>query len=302
MGNNNDNIKKNLIKRYGNKEEKLIDLCCGKGGDMYKWVNSNIKIVIGYDINEEYIKEANLRYSKIKKNTNIEIIYKNVDLRKQIINTEFKKVSIITCNFALHYFFENKYIFNTFIKSVTNNLNINGYFIGTIFDGASVINKLNNCNSYNYKDFFKIDKMDIENKLFGNKIKVYLKDSIIQEVSCEYLIIFGLFVYEMEKNGFILIDSKMFEELDNENEYNLKDYEKEFSFLNRYFVFKYIKNNFSNEEKTKTIIDNVIYDFDNMKLNDLKNFCKNNNVHNYSNLRKKELINKIKTEFLNKIH
>jgi len=93
----------------------------------------------------------------------------------------------------------------------------------------------------------------------------------------------------MEKLGFILIDSKLFSELEKEYKYNLENYEKEFSFLNRYFVFKYVKDIINNEEK----------EFDNMKTQDLKIFCKNNNIHNYSNLRKKDLINKIKIE-LNK--
>lgn len=78
-----------------------------------------------------------------------------------------------------------------------------------MFDGLSVLNKLNNKNCYSYDNFFKIDKVNIENTLLENKIKVFLKDSIINDISDEYLIHFGLFIVEMEKLGFILIDSKM---------------------------------------------------------------------------------------------
>lgn len=296
MRNFHNHIKRELIMKYAKNEERLIDLCCGKGGDMHKWINAKIKNIIGYDINQEYIEEAKKRYSKVnKKDTKIEIIYRNMDLRKQIVDTEYEKVNVITCNFALHYFFKNKYTFNTFINSIKNNLKNGGYFIGTIFDGASVLNKLDNKDFYNYKDFFKIDKINIENTLLGNKIKVYLKDSIIDNISHEYLILFGLFITEMEKLGFILIDSKIFSELEKDYKYNLEDYEKEFSFLNRYFVFKYIKDIINNEEKQiKT--NNIIYKFDNMKIQDLKLFCKNNNIYNYSKLRKKDLINKIKLE------
>jgi len=226
-----NNIKKELIKKYASNSEKVIDLCCGKGGDMHKWIKSNIKYVIGYDINEDYLKEANIRYSKInKQKTYIKIIYRKIDLGKQIINIEDKKADVITCNFALHYFFENRKTFDTFIKSITNNLKINGYFIGTIFDGISVLSKLNNKNYYHYEKFFKIEKIKIGNTLFGNEIKVYLKDSIIDNISYEYLVFFGMFVAEMEKIGFTLVDSKLFEELVKDNsEYYLKDYEKDFS-------------------------------------------------------------------------
>lgn len=289
MRNFHNYIKRDLITKYAKNEEKLIDMCCGKGGDMHKWINSNIKYVIGYDINKEYIEEAKIRYSKInKKDTDIKIIYKNIDLRKQVIDNEYGKVNIITCNFAMHYFFKNENTFNTFIKSIINNLKNNGYFIGTIFDGLSILNKLDNKNYYNYNDFFKIDKINIGNTLLGNKIKVFLKDSIIDNISNEYLIPFGLFIVEMEKHGFILIDSKMFEVLEKDYKYKLEDYEKEFSFLNRYFIFKYT-NIVNNEE-------NIIYNFDNMNIQDLKSFCKNNNIHNYSKLKKKDLIDKIKIE------
>lgn len=236
-------IKRKLIIDYAKNEETLIDLCCGKGGDMHKWFNAKIKKIIGYDINKEYIEEAELRYNNFKqKNNETKITYKNIDLRKHIIPTEDRAVDVITCNFAFHYFFKNEDTFNNFLKSVTNNLKNNGYFIGAIFDGATVLSKLNNEKVYIYKDFFKIDNLNIKNTLFGNKIKVYLKNSIIDNISTEYIIRFGLFTAEMEKNGFILIDSKVFSELVDEYKGNLDDYEKEFSFLNRYFVFKYAKD------------------------------------------------------------
>ena len=50
------------------------------------------------------------------------------------------------------------------------------------------------------------------------------------------------------------------------------------------------------EEEKQIKTNNIIYDFDNMKIQDLKLFCKTYNINNYSKLRKKDLINKIKLE------
>lgn len=273
-------IKRDLIKKYAKNNDIIIDLGCGKGGDMHKWINTNIKYVKGYDINKEYLKEAEDRYEKIKKqkNINTEIIYKCIDLSKQIIDTEHENVNIITCNFALHYFFKNEETFNILKKSIKNNLKLNGYFIGTIFDGISVNNMINNYEFTQFDGLFKIEKLNNNNKLFGNEIKVYLKDSIIDNISYEYLIYFGKFISKMEDEGFILVDSKLFSEIDEFN--NLKDHEQSYSSLNRYFVFKLIDNN----------IDYVTYNFNDMKVHDLKDFCKNNNINNYSKFNKKELI------------
>lgn len=287
-----NNIKKELITKYATECNKLIDLGCGKGGDMHKWINSNIKCVIGYDINKDYLKEAQERYENIKnkRNINTNIIYKCVDLSENFIDLEDDKADIITCNFAIHYFFKNEKTFNILKNSIINNLKKNGYFLGTTFDGISVINIENT----NFNQLFKIDKLNINNTLFGNKIKVYLKDSIIDNISYEYLILFGMFVSKMEESGFTLVDSKLFSEF--EEIKNLQDYERTFSSLNRYFVFKFTnkiekldkKDNYDDINNLK-----LIHNFNKMKIKDLKDFCKNNNINNYSKLKKQELINHI---------
>jgi mRNA (guanine-N7-)-methyltransferase len=46
MRNFHNYIKRELIIKYAKNEEKLIDLCCGKGGDMHKWINAKIKNIL----------------------------------------------------------------------------------------------------------------------------------------------------------------------------------------------------------------------------------------------------------------
>lgn len=235
-----NDIKRKLINKYGSECSNLIDLGCGKGGDIHKWIDNNIKKVIGYDINEDYLKEARKRFDNIKKekNTNIEIDFQKIDLTKNVIPTESVKSDIITANFCLHYFFKDRKTFNILKKSVTNNLKNGGYFIGTIFDGKSLSHILNDNNNMQFNDLFKIKKVNIENKTFGDEIEVYLKDTIIENISNEYLIYFGKFLVEMEKSDYILVDTKMFYEEISNYKNKLQDHEKKFSYLNRYFVFK----------------------------------------------------------------
>ena len=45
---------------------------------------------------------------------------------------------IISCMFAVHYFFETKEIFDAFLQNIAQNLKLGGYFIGCCFDGESV--------------------------------------------------------------------------------------------------------------------------------------------------------------------
>jgi 2-polyprenyl-3-methyl-5-hydroxy-6-metoxy-1,4-benzoquinol methylase len=52
-------IKKNLFFRD---ELSVLDLCCGRGGDLLKWRNEGIAHYVGVDLSESLISEAKKRY------------------------------------------------------------------------------------------------------------------------------------------------------------------------------------------------------------------------------------------------
>ena len=120
---------------------RLVDLCCGRGGDIFKWRNTGIDKVIAIDNHKDSIKEAINRYRKISKNTKTKIsfIHKDVETLnlKKIIGSP---VSIISCQFALHYFSD----LSRFLKMVSDNLVVGGYFIGVAPDGDVIDFNLNN--------------------------------------------------------------------------------------------------------------------------------------------------------------
>jgi hypothetical protein len=49
---------------------------------------------------------------------------------------------ISSCQFALHYFFENKSTLHDFLRNIAECTKTHGYFIGTCYDGQSVFNLL----------------------------------------------------------------------------------------------------------------------------------------------------------------
>jgi 2-polyprenyl-3-methyl-5-hydroxy-6-metoxy-1,4-benzoquinol methylase len=48
-------IKRLLIQRFAGSCSTLLDLACGRGGDLYKWIDCDIKYVRGYDIAEDEV-------------------------------------------------------------------------------------------------------------------------------------------------------------------------------------------------------------------------------------------------------
>jgi len=202
---------------------------------------------------------------------------------------------VSSCQFAIHYMFENKNTFYNFIRNVAECTKLNGYFIATCYDGRTIFNMLKKKEEGESKEIYidgkkvwSITKMydatsfeDNESSL-GKKINVY-QDSINQTMS-EYLVNFDFLTLTMDKYGFTLLTreearqmrlpegSGMFSEMYNsmineikkdpkkETDYkdavNMKDYEKEISFLNRFFVYK--KTSTRNAEKlTKTLLDQL---------------------------------------------
>lgn len=188
---------------------------------------------------------------------------------------------VSSCQFALHYFFENVNTFHNFMRNVSECTALNGYFIGTCYDGKTIFNRLRNIeeeesvelyeNGYKIWQVIKkydIDSLDDDESCLGKKISVY-QESINQLIP-EYLVNFDYMKRILENYGLVLLQPNeykafklpnstgMFRELFNlmmnesrtskykESEYydalNMSNNEKEISFLNRYFIFKKIRN------------------------------------------------------------
>ena len=186
---------------------------------------------------------------------------------------------ISSCQFALHYFFENQETFQNYMRNLAECTKLNGYFIGTSYDGKKIFNLLKNKkegeSEYIYDDDVKVWEIqkeysqttfDDDVTSLGYKINVYQES--INKMFAEYLINFDYLDRILENYGFRLITrdeakemglpngSGMFQDLyslmeeevkrdrykrsEYENALKMTAYEKNISFLNRYFVYKKI--------------------------------------------------------------
>jgi len=203
--------------------------------------------------------------------------------------------NVSSCQFAIHYMFENNRTFYNFMRNVAECTKLYGYFIATCYDGKTIFNMLKKKQEEESKEIYVDDKkvwsvtkrydaitFEDNESCLGYKIDVY-QDSINQTLP-EYLVNFDFLTSTMDKYGFTLITkeearqlnlpegSGMFSELFNimANEVNknpekasdykdalyMKDYEKDISFLNRFFIYK--KTSTRNAEKlTKTLLEQL---------------------------------------------
>jgi len=126
--------------------------------------------------------------------------------------------SISSCQFALHYFFKDKDTLLQFLKNVAETTSLNGYFIGTCYDGKLIFDALKNVEKGNgiqindgenkvkiweIKKEYSDEKFPDDSNCIGYKIDVF-QESINQLIS-EYLVNFDYLNRLMENFGFKII-------------------------------------------------------------------------------------------------
>jgi mRNA (guanine-N7-)-methyltransferase len=215
----------NTIREYysGTTEKiNLLDIAVGRGGDLFKWDSAWVSNVFGFDVSSESINEQSITapgaLARLAKFTNpkhlehIEFHVGNaVKPSKKLISSlesfiqKYGQFQIVSCQFALHYFFKSKPDLENVLKLVSETLKPGGYFIGTAVDGNRVRELLGTSDVYDSK-LFTINKVSFKKRdPFGNRYTFTIKDSTDQTnyfntmgVSTEYLVNFDI-LEEMAK-------------------------------------------------------------------------------------------------------
>ena len=179
---------------------------------------------------------------------------------------------IINIQFVIHYLFKDNISLNNLIDNIDENLKIGGLLIGTCYDGSTVFNTLkdksigdsllgyddNNSLVWRIKKQYEQSSFPDNSDSLGYPIDV-ITESIGTE-NREYLVNFKFLTKLLEAKNIKLLtkeqciemnlqfgnedtSSGLFEDLyyqnlNNKAKHYLKDYEKEISFLNRWFIFQ----------------------------------------------------------------
>lgn len=174
-----------------------------------------------------------------------------------------KGFNVGSCQFAFHYFCENRNTFQGFLRNVAECVEEGGYFIGTCYDGKKIFDALKDKRRGEglvvrdgdvkvweiLKEYDNDTFPDNESSL-GYTINVY--QETINKYFREYLVNFDYLVRAMENYGFKPLTTSEAKDMGlpsgignfkqlYDSRYHMSPEEKYISFMNNYFVFKKIR-------------------------------------------------------------
>jgi SAM-dependent methyltransferase len=232
------------------KKKSVLDIGCGRGGDILKMYHSRVSEYVGTDPDYEglfgAIDSATVRYqgnvNKFPDFPKMMFIHADGSVpydselqekklqgmgpeNKKMIDKTFtkdRKFDIINSQFAIHYLFDSLSSIENLISNVKNYLKTDGYLICTLFDPKQVMNLFAGKDTFTsyYTDdegqrakFFEIVKKfegDMKDEP-GLAIDVHM-GWVSQEGKyiTEYLVTPKLLIKTMEKAGCALVDTDLF--------------------------------------------------------------------------------------------
>lgn len=229
----NNWIKSTIIREFTQKIKarqfdpkiNVLDIGCGKGGDLIKWHKGEINHLVCADIAEVAIEKCKERYQEnvVARNPNRPVFsaeFITADCTQARLRDHYKDgnmmFDIVSVQFSFHYCFESLRQTETMLQNISENLNEGGYFIATTVDCYELMKRLKSSSGLSFgNDVYSITFDQKETlPLFGAKYHFHLEGV----VDCpEYLVNFTLLVELAKKYKLKLLYRKKFEDYFKEN-------------------------------------------------------------------------------------
>ncbi|KAM5304793.1 mRNA cap guanine-N(7) methyltransferase isoform 2-T3 [Glossophaga mutica] len=213
----------------------VLDLGCGKGGDLLKWKKGRINKLVCTDIADVSVKQCQQRYEDMKNRRDNEYIFNaefiTADCSKELLIDKFRDpemyFDICSCQFVCHYSFESYEQADMMLRNACERLSPGGYFIGTTPNSFELIRRLEASETESFGNEIYTVKFQKKGDypLFGCKYDFNLEGVV--DVP-EFLVYFPLLNEMVKKYNMKLVYKKTFLEFyeekikNNENKMLLK--------------------------------------------------------------------------------
>ncbi|XP_069113471.1 mRNA cap guanine-N7 methyltransferase-like [Argopecten irradians] len=215
------------VRRQSNeyKDLAVLDMCCGKGGDLLKWKKGQISKIVCADIAATSVEQCQSRYQEMVDRSrndrgpnrifSAEFIAADCTKKrlKDLYQDRDTLFDITSCQFSFHYCFESYPQAKLMLQNACECLKLGGYYIGTTPDSYEIVRRIRDspdrcAGNEVYSVSFCSE--DVDNiPLFGAKYNFHLEGV----VDCpEFLVYFPVLEKMGEELGMKLVYRKPFDE------------------------------------------------------------------------------------------
>ncbi|KAG8831482.1 mRNA cap guanine-N7 methyltransferase [Serendipita sp. 399] len=206
---------------------RVLDIGCGKGGDIQKWRNAGIKEYVGLDLAIVSVNQARERWQNWNGNKSdrfdatfaqldcyTHYLSESEELGPQVLSQPF---DVVTMQFCMHYAFETEKKVRVMLDNVTKYLRPGGRFIGTIPNSDVLLSSLDEARKSNPdalsfgNDVYNVRFDSYEGPLYGHRYVFFLADAV--EDVPEYVVYWREFVKLAGQFGLKLVYKREFHDI-----------------------------------------------------------------------------------------
>lgn len=136
-----NDVKRALLQKFVPPGTRLLDIGAGRGGDVRKWADCGVAFAKGLDLSAAELKEAARRAQALRPGltAGLTAVFEPTDaLGLREWTDPDGPYDVVTCMFALHYFFAREGMCHTLLRHVARNLKPGGVFMGIVPDGIRI--------------------------------------------------------------------------------------------------------------------------------------------------------------------
>lgn len=142
-------VKAVLLQWYTPRGAHVLDLCCGKGGDLHKWGQCGVGHLVMVDIAEVSIQQARERHAASRGPRSVEFHVADCFSPELCtgpgpLTAHVQCCDVVSCQFSMHYAFSDADTAHALFATVAACLKPGGMFIATVPDGEVVARRFFN--------------------------------------------------------------------------------------------------------------------------------------------------------------